>query len=77
MKLCSSIMSIKTKVPDRLKKIINSVKFLIVREKRFFKLSSIDFPQRASLNLKGEMTQEFLCLGIEGEMCCNFSCANE
>lgn len=40
-------------------------------------MSPIDFPQRASLNLKGEMTQEFLRLGVEGEMCCNFSSAKE
>lgn len=40
-------------------------------------MSPIEVPQRASLNLKGEMTQEFLCVGVEDEMCCNFSSARD
>lgn len=30
-------------------------------------MSPLHVPQRASLNLKGEMTQEFLCLGVDGK----------
>lgn len=65
-------MANKTEFPSKSEKSLQNEIVKFEKKGIFFKVSPIDVSHRASQNLNGEMTREFRCSGVEGEMCCNF-----